>query len=102
MNLPGKKILLETITEKDKLDLQNFTIKNRIEYVSVSFCRSASDVIQCRNLLGLNGKDTKIIAKIENYEGIDNYEEIAKEADLVMIARGDLGMEIPFEEVTIV
>ena len=101
MNLPGNRVLLETITEKDKYDLKSFASINKIDLVSVSFCRSAKDIIECRNQLGFRGKNTKIVAKIENHEGIKNYEEIVKEADATMIARGDLGMELPIEKITI-
>lgn len=101
MNLPGNRVLLETITEKDKYDLKSFAATNKIDFVSVSFCRSAKDIIECRNQLGFRGKNIKIVAKIENHEGIKNYEEIVKEADATMIARGDLGMELPIEKITI-
>lgn len=101
MNLPGNKVDIPTITEKDAFDLKNFTVPYGIDLVSVSFCRSADDVNQCRHILGLNGKNTKIVAKIENHEGIRNLKEIVKAADAIMIARGDLGMEIPSEKITI-
>lgn len=101
MNLPGNTVDLPTITEKDEFTLKNFTIPNEIDMVSVSFCRSADDIHKCRNILGLNGRKTKIIAKIENHEGINNLEEIIQAADGIMIARGDLGMEIPPEKITI-
>lgn len=101
MNLPGNAVDIPTITEKDAFDLKNFTVSYAIDLVSVSFCRTAEDVHNCRHILGLNGKNTKIVAKIENHEGIHNLKEIVKAADAIMIARGDLGMEIPSEKITI-
>jgi len=101
MNLPGNRVDIPTITEKDTFDLKNFTIPCNIDLVSISFCRSAEDVEKCRHILGINGKNTKIVAKIENHEGINNLKEIVKAADAIMIARGDLGMEIPAEKITI-
>lgn len=101
MNLPGNRVDLPTITDKDAFDLKNFTVPYGIDLVSISFCRTAEDVLHCREILGLNGKNTKIVAKIENHEGINNLKEIVKEADAIMIARGDLGMEIPAEKITI-
>lgn len=102
MNLPGNAVDIPTITEKDAFDLKNFTIPHEIDLVSVSFCRTAEDIHHCRHILGLNGKKSKIVAKIENHEGIRNLKEIVKAADAIMIARGDLGMEIPSEKITIV
>jgi pyruvate kinase len=101
MNLPGNRVNLPTITEKDTFVLKNFTIPLEIDMVSVSFCRSADDIQNCRNILGLNGRQIKVIAKIENHEGINNLEEIIQASDGIMIARGDLGMEIPPEKITI-
>lgn len=101
MNLPGNSVDIPTITEKDAFDLKNFTVPHAIDLVSVSFCRTADDIHQCRHILGLNGKNTKIVAKIENHEGIRNLKEIVKAADAIMIARGDLGMEIAAEKITI-
>ena len=101
MNLPGNRVELETITENDKFILENFAIPSDVDFVSVSFCRSAADLKTCREVLGLKGRDIRLIAKIENHEGINNLEEIMQEADGIMIARGDLGMEIPPERITI-
>ena len=101
MNLPGNRIFLDTITEKDIFDLRNFTLSEEIDFVSVSFCRSPEDITRTREILGYNGKETKIVAKIENFEGLTNYRAICREADAIMIARGDLGMEIPIEKITL-
>lgn len=97
VNLPKSKIKLPALTEKDKNDLL-FGIKNDVEYVVASFIRKSDDVIQIRKFLDLNGGDfIKIISKIENQEGLDNIDEIIDSSDGIMVARGDLGVEIPIE-----
>jgi pyruvate kinase len=96
MNLPGVKVSLPTFTEKDVDDIVNFGIKNGVEFIAASFVRTGQDVRNLRKLLvDNNGKSIKIISKIENQEGLENYDEILSETDAVMVARGDLGMEIP-------
>jgi pyruvate kinase len=96
VNLPGKIIHLPAITEKDKSDIE-FGIKNNIDFIAASFIRKASDVLEIRELI----KDTniKIISKIENQEGLDNFDEILAVSDGIMVARGDLGVEVPVETV---
>lgn len=101
MNLPGKEIDIPTLTDKDKNDVAKFSIPNKIDIVSISFCRSAKDIKELRQLLGPRANKTRICAKIENLEGMQNLEEIIDETDVVMIARGDLGMEIPPEKVPV-
>jgi len=96
MNLPGVKVDLPTFTEKDVDDIVNFGIKNGVEFIAASFVRTGQDVRNLRKLLDDNdGKKIKIICKIENQEGLENYDEILSETDAIMVARGDLGMEIP-------
>lgn len=96
MNLPGVVVDLPTVTEKDINDIVNFGIKNGVDFVAASFVRKASDVTLIRKLLNENGgQNIKIISKIENLEGLENYNEILLATDGVMVARGDLGMEIP-------
>jgi len=96
MNLPGVVVDLPTFTEKDVNDIVNFGIKHRVDFIAASFVRKAEDVSNLRKLLADNGgQEIKIIVKIENQEGVENYEEILKLTDAVMVARGDLGMEIP-------
>lgn len=95
MNLPGCEVKLPTLTEKDKHDIQGFVLKNGVSFIALSFARSAQDIKDCRALLGHAGSHVQIIAKIENQEGLHNYDEILAEADAIMVARGDLGMEIP-------
>lgn len=100
MNLPGVVVDLPTLTEKDKDDIVNFGIKHRVDFIAASFVRKESDVRQIRKLLADNGgQEIKIICKIENLEGLQNYDSILKATDAIMVARGDLGMEIPPEKV---
>jgi pyruvate kinase len=96
MNLPGVVVDLPTFTEKDVDDIVNFGIKHKVDFIAASFVRKASDVKNLRKLLADNGgQHIKIICKIENQEGLENYDEILQATDSIMVARGDLGMEIP-------
>lgn len=101
VNVPGVAIRLPALTEKDVADI-NFAIDHELDFIAASFVRKASDVLDIRRLLEERGADIHIIAKIENQEGVDNLEEIIQVADGVMVARGDLGVEIPTEEVPLV
>ena len=94
-NLPGAEVKLPTVTDKDKDDLVNFGLKHGVDLIALSFARRASDIEEVRDLLGPKGSDIKILAKIENQEGLHNYDDILSTTDGIMIARGDLGMEIP-------
>lgn len=102
VNLPGVQVNLPSLTEKDVEDLK-FGIANQFDYVAASFIRSASDVIKIRRVLEENGGESiQIISKIESQEGVDNIDEILEVSDGIMVARGDLGVEIPPEEVPLV
>ncbi|MGL5506388.1 MAG: pyruvate kinase, partial [Paraclostridium sp.] len=102
VNVPGVKINLPAITPKDESDIV-FGISQDIDYIAASFVRKASDVLAIREILEKhNATDIQIISKIENQEGVDNIDEILQVSDGIMVARGDLGVEIPTEEMPIV
>ncbi|AIS52843.1 pyruvate kinase Pyk [Thermoanaerobacter kivui] len=102
VNVPGVKLNLPPLTQKDVEDIE-FGIKKGIDMIAASFVRKASDVLAIRRLLEENKADhILIIAKIENREGVENIDEIIKVSDGIMVARGDLGVEIPLEEIPIV
>lgn len=99
VNVPGVITKLPAIGQKDLEDLK-FGIKMGIDIVAASFVRTAEDVLEVKKVLNENGgKHIKVFSKIENHEGINNIDEIIKESDGIMVARGDLGVEIPLEEV---
>ncbi|MDO5146123.1 MAG: pyruvate kinase [Eubacteriales bacterium] len=101
VNLPGVKISMPYLSDKDRQDIL-FGIREDIDFIAASFTRNAGDVRQIRQLLKKNGgEDIKIIAKVENAEGIENIDEIIEASDGVMVARGDMGVEIPEEDVPI-
>lgn len=102
VNVPGVKITLPGITEKDANDIV-FGIEQGVDFIAASFVRKASDVLEIRELLEKhNASHIQIISKIENQEGVDNLDEILEVSDGLMVARGDLGVEIPAEEVPLV
>ncbi|MCR4435662.1 MAG: pyruvate kinase [Clostridiales bacterium] len=102
INVPGAEIHLPSLTEKDIEDIQ-FGIENEFDLIAASFVRKAADVMEIKKILeNYGGQGIKVIAKIENREGIQNFDEIIKVADGIMVARGDLGVEIPVEEVPVV
>merc|ERR1712137_961395 len=100
-NLPGQKVDLPVLQEKDIDDLLDFGVPQGVDFIAASFVQSAEDVQFIRNTLGLRGRSIKIISKIENSEGLRNFNEIMAASDAIMVARGDLGMEVPPEKVTI-
>ncbi len=100
MNLPGMNLSTSSITEKDFKDLE-FILKHRVDYIALSFVRSPDDVLQLKDWLTKHGKDITVIAKIEKKEAVDNLYEIIQAADGIMIARGDLGVELPPQEVPV-
>ena len=101
INIPGVHIQLPALTEKDIDDIR-FGVENDFDFIAASFVRRAADVEAVRAVLhDCGGDDVKIIAKIENQEGVDNLDEILEAADGIMVARGDLGVEIPAARVPI-
>jgi pyruvate kinase len=90
MNLPGVIVDLPTLTEKDIVDIVEWGIPNKIDFIAASFVRKASDVLKIREVLGPENQGIQIISKIENQEGLDNYDEILKVTDGIMVARGDV------------
>lgn len=102
INVPNVSLKLPGITEKDRQDII-FGIENNVDFIAPSFIRRASDVLEIRDVLEKhNGEGIHIIPKIENQEGIDNIDEILEVSDGLMVARGDLGVEIPAEDVPLV
>ncbi len=101
-NLPGVKTNLPALTEQDKLDLK-FGVEFGVDLIAASFIRKGADVLEIRKVLHeLGGADIHIYSKIENQEGVDNLEEIIKYSDGIMVARGDMGVEIPIQKVPMV
>ncbi|XP_031495063.1 pyruvate kinase, cytosolic isozyme-like [Nymphaea colorata] len=99
VNLPGVIVDLPTLTEKDKDDILNWGVPNKIDMIALSFVRKGSDLIEVRKLLGEHAKKILLMSKVENQEGVTNFDDILANTDAFMVARGDLGMEIPIEKI---
>ncbi|MFA6006785.1 MAG: pyruvate kinase [Candidatus Paceibacterota bacterium] len=101
VNLPGANLSISALTEKDKEDLQ-FGLNNKVTYFALSFVRHADDIAELRAILDVAGSDAGIIAKIETPEAVDNIDAIIALSDGVMVARGDLAIEVPAEMVPMI
>ncbi|KAG8485705.1 hypothetical protein CXB51_019026 [Gossypium anomalum] len=99
VNLPGVIVDLPTLTEKDKEDILEWGIPNQIDMIALSFVRKGSDLVEVRKLLGKHAKNIILMSKVENQEGVANFDDILTNSDAFMVARGDLGMEIPIEKI---
>jgi pyruvate kinase len=101
VNLPNTKVSLPSLTEKDRIDLE-FAIEHNVEWIGLSFVRSARDIIELKHIIKSKGKTSRVIAKIEKPEAVADIDDIIKKTDGIMVARGDLGVEIPMEQVPLV
>lgn len=102
INVPDVNLSMPYLSEKDREDIL-FGISQDVDFIAASFVQNKEDVLQLRRLLDKNGgEDIKIIAKIENTQGVENIDEIIEVSDGIMIARGDMGVEIPYEEVPVI
>eukprot|EP00441_Pelagodinium_beii_P038980 CAMPEP_0197647358 /NCGR_PEP_ID=MMETSP1338-20131121/25045_1 /TAXON_ID=43686 ORGANISM="Pelagodinium beii, Strain RCC1491" /NCGR_SAMPLE_ID=MMETSP1338 /ASSEMBLY_ACC=CAM_ASM_000754 /LENGTH=457 /DNA_ID=CAMNT_0043221135 /DNA_START=70 /DNA_END=1443 /DNA_ORIENTATION=+ len=97
VNVPGVKVDIPVVGEREIKDVEDWAVPNDADYIALSFVQSAQDVKDCR--AHCDGKPIKVISKIENVEGLKNFDAILAESDGIMVARGDLGMEIPMEKV---
>lgn len=98
VNVPGVRINLPSLTEKDRTNIL-YAIEKDIDFIAHSFVRNKQDVLDIKEILDAHNSDIRIVAKIENQEGVDNIDEILEVADGVMVARGDLGIEVPQERI---
>ncbi len=100
INLPGVNVSTPSLTEKDLVDL-DFALEADVDFVALSFVRTAEDVEQIKRIIYLRGKNTPVVAKIEKPEALHNFKKILQATDAVMVARGDLGVEIEAEKVPV-
>jgi len=98
VNIPNARLSVEALTLKDKSDLE-FGLKYNVDFVAISFVRQAKDILQLRKILEKNNSKAKIVAKIETPEAIENIDKIISATDVIMVARGDLAVEVPAQEV---
>jgi pyruvate kinase len=101
VNLPNTKISLPSLTEKDREDLE-FALNNDVDWIGLSFVRSARDIIELKHIISNRQAKARVVAKIEKPEAIDDIDEIIKVTDALMVARGDLGVEVPYQNVPLI
>ena len=101
LNLPNTKVSLPSLTEKDKQDL-DFALEHEVDWIGLSFVRSARDIIELKHIIFQREKSARVVAKIEKPEALLEIDEIIRESDALMVARGDLGVEIPMEKVPLI
>src|SRR5690606_4283108 len=100
VNLPNTNVSIPRLTEEDLVNLE-FVLEHDIEWIGMSFVRKAEDIIRLKEIIKSKGKDARVIAKIEKPEAIDNIDAIIAATDGIMVARGDLGVEMPMEDVPV-
>lgn len=100
VNLPNTKVSIPSLTEED-IDNLKFVLQFDVEWIGLSFVRNATDIVDLKRIIAESGKSARVIAKVEKPEAIDNIDEIIAVTDAVMVARGDLGVEMPMEEVPV-
>ncbi|WP_345949505.1 pyruvate kinase [Mucilaginibacter sp. PAMB04274] len=98
VNLPNTKVSIPSLTEEDLTNLE-FALQNDVEWIGLSFVRTGEDIVELKRIISRSGKAARVIAKVEKPEAIDNIDDIIAATDGVMVARGDLGVEMPLEEV---
>jgi pyruvate kinase len=101
VNLPNTRISLPCLTKKDLQDL-NFALDHNVEWIGLSFVRQASDILELKHIIRKNNKHARVVAKIEKPEAVSDIDNIIKHADAIMVARGDLGVEVPMENVPLI
>ncbi len=101
VNVPGVHLSMPFISDKDREDIL-FGMKHNFDFIAASFVSTAEDIKEIRKMLNKHNSQTKIIAKIENYHGVEHIDDIIEASDGIMIARGDMGVEIPYEEVPVI
>jgi pyruvate kinase len=100
-NLPETQLKVPCLTEKDLKDLE-FGLQQNVDWIALSFVRRAEDILELKQIIGMHEKDTRVIAKIEKPEAVENIKEIIKVSDAIMVARGDLGVELPLQRVPLI
>ncbi len=100
INLPGIRVNMPSITQKDRKDI-SLAVEHDLDFIALSFVRAAADVLEAREQVEKEGGHARLIAKIENQEGVDNFDEILRVADGIMVARGDLGVEVDLPDLPV-